>query len=413
MEQSLTLLELNSLVRRSLEQCMPDEYWIEAELSEVHINGGHCYVEFVQNDEYRRKQVAKARGIIWQQTFGLLKSFFEDTTGQTFGAGIKVRVQVSVSFHEIFGYSLIVHQIDPAYTMGDMALRRQQILKQLEEDGIIHLNKELDMPELPQRIAVISSNMAAGYGDFANQLKLNEQGFAFHVELFQALMQGNQAEQSVLDAMQQIDSHIDDFDVLVIIRGGGATSDLACFDSYLLAAAVAQFRLPVITGIGHERDETVLDKVAHTRVKTPTAAAAFLIDRMAIAAGRLWNLADNLHHLVVERLNSEAQTLLMFRSRIPAAAIRQLGESHSNLISDSKDLCSAVDRYLLSERHRLALYASKVSDASPQKILAKGYSITTSGGKVLKDASKCKDGDELATQLYRGTIVSNVVKNKN
>ena len=413
MEQSLTLLELNSLVRRSLEQCMPDEYWIEAELSEVHINGGHCYVEFVQNDEYRRKQVAKARGIIWQQTFGLLKSFFEDTTGQTFGAGIKVRVQVSVSFHEIFGYSLIVHQIDPAYTMGDMALRRQQILKQLEEDGIIHLNKELDMPELPQRIAVISSNMAAGYGDFANQLKLNEQGFAFHVELFQALMQGNQAEQSVLDAMQQIDSHIDDFDVLVIIRGGGATSDLACFDSYLLAAAVAQFRLPVITGIGHERDETVLDKVAHTRVKTPTAAAAFLIDRMAIAADRLWNLADNLHHLVVERLNSEAQTLLMFRSRIPAAAIRQLGESHSNLISDSKDLCSAVDRYLLSEHHRLALYASKVSDASPQKILAKGYSITTSGGQVLKDASKCKDGDELVTQLYRGTIVSNVVKNKN
>ena len=392
---------------------MPDEYWIEAELSEVHINGGHCYVEFGQNDEYRRKQVAKARGIIWQQTFGLLKSFFEDTTGQTFGAGIKVRVQVSVSFHEIFGYSLIVHQIDPAYTMGDMALRRQQILKQLEEDGIIHLNKELDMPELPQRIAVISSNMAAGYGDFANQLKLNEQGFAFHVELFQALMQGNQAEQSVLDAMQQIDSHIDDFDVLVIIRGGGATADRACFDSYLLAAAVAQFRLPVITGIGHERDETVLDKVAHTRVKTPTAAAAFLIDRMAIAADRLWNLADNLHHLVVERLNSEAQTLLMFRSRIPAAAIRQLGESHSNLISESKDLCSAVDRYLLSERHRLALYASKVSDASPQKILAKGYSITTSGGKVLKDASKCKDGDELVTQLYRGTIVSNVVKNKN
>lgn len=413
MKQSLTLLELNSLVRRSLEQCMPDEYWIEAELSEVHINGGHCYVEFVQNDEYRRKQVAKARGIIWQQTFGLLKSFFEDTTGQVFGAGIKVRVQVSVSFHEVFGYSLIVHQIDPAYTMGDMALRRQQILKQLEEEGIIHLNKELDMSELPQRIAVISSNVAAGYGDFANQLKQNEQGFAFHIELFQALMQGNQAELSVLDAMQQIDSRIDDFDVLVIIRGGGATSDLACFDSYLLAAAVAQFRLPVITGIGHERDETVIDKVAHTRVKTPTAAAAFLINRMAIAADRLWNLADNLYHLVVERLNSESQKLLMFRSRIPAVAIKQLGDSRSNLVLESKDLCSAVDKYLLSERHRLALYASKVSDASPQKILAKGYSITTSRGKVLKDALKCKNGDKLVTQLYSGTIVSNVVKDKN
>lgn len=413
MEHSLTLYELNTLVKRSLEQCMPDEYWVEAELSEVHSNYGNCYVEFVQNEERTGKNMAKARGIIWKSVFAFMKPYFEDTTGQAFTAGIKVRVKVAVNFHEVFGYSLIVSDIDPAYTLGDMALRRQQILKQLEEEGIIHLNKELPMPMLPQRVAVISSSTAAGYGDFCNQLANNEQGFAFHVELFAALMQGNQVEQSVLEAMQQIDARVDDFDVLVIIRGGGATSDLACFDSYLLAAAVAQFRLPIITGIGHERDETVLDKVAHTRVKTPTAAAALLIDRVGEAADHLWILADNLHDIVVARLNTESQRLLMYRNSIPAKVMQQLGDSRSNLISLSKDIASTTDKYLLSQQHLLSLYGSKLSDVSPEKILARGYSITLCGGKVLKDATRCKAGDEIQTRLHQGSIISKVVEHKN
>ncbi len=412
MEQSLTLLELNTLVKRSLEQCMPDEYWIEAELSEVHSNSGHCYLEFVQNDERTGRSMAKARGIIWQQTFALLKPYFEDTTGQRFTSGIKVRVLVTVNFHEVFGYSLIVLQIDPAYTLGDMALKRQQILRQLEQDGIINLNKELPMPLLPQRIAVISSSTAAGYGDFCNQLKHNEQNFTFSIELFQATMQGNQTEQSVLEAMQQIESRYREFDVLVIIRGGGATSDLACFDSYLLAAAVAQFPLPVITGIGHERDTTVLDNVAHTSVKTPTAVAAFLIDRVGEAAEHLWTLADNLRDIVMDRLNKESQKLQLFRSRIPALVMQQLSDQRSLLVASSKDLYSATDRMILSLQHRLSLISSKIADASPEKILSKGYSITMSEGKILKDASASSAGAELVTRLYKGTVTSIITDHK-
>jgi exodeoxyribonuclease VII large subunit len=389
---------------------MPDEYWIEAELSEVHVNKGHCYVEFVENEVRTGRAVAKARGIIWQQNFVLLKSYFEDTTGQEFAAGIKVRVKVGINFHEVFGYSLIVYEIDPAYTLGDMALRRQQILRKLEEEGIIQLNKELHLPEVPQRIAVISSKTAAGYGDFCNQLAHNEQGFAFHVELFEALMQGNQVEQSILSAMQQIDLRVNEFDVLVIIRGGGATSDLSAFDNYLLAAAIAQFRLPVITGIGHERDETVIDKVANTHVKTPTAAATLLIDRMSEASEYLWSLALQLQNKVVARLNVETQRLLKYRSSIPALVMHRLNENNSELTSYTKDLQAAADKYLLSQKHRLSLYATKLRDASPQKILSKGYSITMQKGKVLKSAQQCCENNIIETQLYRGTIRSKIIK---
>jgi len=262
---SLSLLELNALVRRSLEQCLPDQYWIQAELSDVRSNTtGHCYLEFVQKDPRSNNLVAKARGMIWSNIYRLLKPYFEETTGQLFASGIKVLVKVTVQFHELYGYSLTVLDIDPAYTLGDMARRRREILMQLEEEGVLTLNKELEMPVLPQRIAVISSATAAGYGDFCHQLQHNSGGFFFYTELFPALMQGNQVEESVLAALDRINDRVNEFDVVVIIRGGGATSDLSGFDTYLLAAACAQFPLPVITGIGHERDDTVLDSVAHT-----------------------------------------------------------------------------------------------------------------------------------------------------
>ena len=285
---SLSLLELNALVRRSLEQCLPDEYWIQAELSDVRSNTtGHCYLEFIQKDPRSNSLVAKARGMIWNNIYRLLKPYFEESTGQLFTSGIKVLVKVTVQFHELYGYSLTVLDIDPTYTLGDMARRRREILLQLEEEGVLTLNKELEMPVLPQRIAVVSSATAAGYGDFCHQLKHNSGGFFFYTELFPALMQGNQVEESVLAALDCINTRISEFDVVVIIRGGGAASDLSGFDTYLLAAACAQFPLPVITGIGHERDDTVLDSVAHTRVKTPTAAAELLIQRVGEAAERL------------------------------------------------------------------------------------------------------------------------------
>ena len=281
---SLSLLELNSLVRRSLEQCLPDEYWIQAELSDVRSNTtGHCYLEFVQKDPRSNNLVAKARGMIWNNIYRLLKPYFEESTGQLFTSGIKVLVKVTVQFHELYGYSLTVLDIDPAYTLGDMARRRREIL-----------NKELEMPVLPQRVAVISSATAAGYGDFCHQLQHNPGGFYFYTELFPALMQGNQVEESVLVALDRINARINEFDVVVIIRGGGATSDLSGFDTYLLAAACAQFPLPIITGIGHERDDTVLDSVAHTRVKTPTAAAELLIHQVTEVAEHLEELSVRL-----------------------------------------------------------------------------------------------------------------------
>ena len=289
----LSLYDLNTLVRRSLEQCLPDEYWVQAELSEVRVHPatGHCYVEFVQKDPRSNNLVAKARGVIWSNVFHLLRPYFEESTGQMFTAGIKVLVQVTVSFHELYGYSLTVQDIDPTYTLGDMARRRREILAQLKADGVLTLNKELPMPVLPQRIAVISSASAAGYGDFCHQLEHNPRGYYFRVELFPSIMQGERTESSLLAALDRINQRLEYFDVVVIIRGGGATSDLSCFDTYLLAAACAQFPLPIITGIGHERDDTVLDTVAHTRVKTPTAAAECLIARMDEAAARLQPLS--------------------------------------------------------------------------------------------------------------------------
>ena len=305
--ESLSLYELNALVRRSLEQCLPDECWVQAELSDVRTNStGHCYLEFVQKDPRSNSLIAKARGTIWANVFRLLKPYFEEATGQAFVSGIKVLVQVTVNFHELYGYSLTVQDIDPTYTLGDMARRRREILKQLEEEGVLTLNKELDMPCLPQRVAVISSPTAAGYGDFCHQLKNNSRGFFFYTELFPALMQGDRVEESVLSALDRVNARLSEFDVVVIIRGGGATSDLSGFDTYLLAAACAQFPLPILTGIGHERDDTVLDSVAHTRVKTPTAAAEFLIDLMNDAADELEMLASRLRESVRNLLQQES-----------------------------------------------------------------------------------------------------------
>lgn len=405
---ALSLYDLNALVRRSLEQCLPDEYWVQAELSEVRVHPatGHCYVEFVQKDPRSNNLVAKARGVIWNNVFRLLRPYFEENTGQVFTAGIKVLVQVSVGFHELYGFSLTVHDIDPTYTLGDMARRRREILKQLEEEGVLTLNKELPMPELPRRVAVISSATAAGYGDFCHQLTNNPRGYYFHTELFAAAMQGDRVEESMLAALDSINSRADDFDVVVIIRGGGATSDLSCFDTYLLAAACAQFPLPIITGIGHERDDTVLDSVAHARVKTPTAAAEYLIARMDEAADRLNDFAVRLYEGVTARLKWERNRLQQCRNRIPTASVRRVSSARLELLTARKDLHRSVEAVLARHRHKLELLKQRLADASPDKLLARGYSITLKDGKAVKDAALLSPGDRLVTRLYRGEVQS-------
>lgn len=405
--EALSLYDLNALVRRSLEQCLPDEYWVQAELSDVRTNStGHCYLEFIQKDPRSNNLIAKARGTIWANVYRLLKPYFEESTGQAFVSGIKVLVQVTVSFHELYGYSLTVQDIDPTYTLGDMARWRREILKQLEEEGVLTLNKELEMPVLPQRIAVVSSPTAAGYGDFCHQLKNNSRGFFFHTELFPALMQGDRVEESVLSALDAILNRQEDFDAVVIIRGGGATSDLSGFDTYLLAAACAQFPLPIITGIGHERDDTVLDSVAHTRVKTPTAAAEYLINCMDLAADELEVLISQLHESVRSRLTEEHRKLISYRNRIPSAVVRRVSDAKLVLLTTRKDISLAVQTLLSRQRHRLELLQQRLADASPEKMLARGYSITLKDGKVVKNGDVLQLNDEIVTRLYQGEIVS-------
>ena len=405
--EALSLYDLNALVRRSLEQCLPDEYWVQAELSDVRTNStGHCYLEFIQKDPRSNNLIAKARGTIWANVYRLLKPYFEESTGQAFVSGIKVLVQVTVSFHELYGYSLTVQDIDPTYTLGDMARRRREILKQLEEEGVLTLNKELEMPVLPQRIAVVSSPTAAGYGDFCHQLKNNSRGFFFHTELFPALMQGDRVEESVLSALDAILNRQEDYDAVVIIRGGGATSDLSGFDTYLLAAACAQFPLPIITGIGHERDDTVLDSVAHTRVKTPTAAAEYLINCMDLAADELEVLISQLHESVRSRLTEEHRKLISYRNRIPSAVVRRVSDAKLALLTTRKDISLAVQTLLSRQRHRLELLQQRLADASPEKMLARGYSITLKDGKVVKNGDVLQLNDEIVTRLYQGEIVS-------
>lgn len=405
--EALSLYDLNALVRRSLEQCLPDEYWVQAELSDVRTNStGHCYLEFIQKDPRSNNLIAKARGTIWANVYRLLKPYFEESTGQAFVSGIKVLVQVTVSFHELYGYSLTVQDIDPTYTLGDMARRRREILKQLEEEGVLTLNKELEMPVLPQRIAVVSSPTAAGYGDFCHQLKNNSRGFFFHTELFPALMQGDRVEESVLSALDAILNRQEDFDAVVIIRGGGATSDLSGFDTYLLAAACAQFPLPIITGIGHERDDTVLDSVAHTRVKTPTAAAEYLINCMDLAADELEVLISQLHESVRSRLTEEHRKLISYRNRIPSAVVRRVSDAKLALLTTRKDISLAVQTLLSRQRHRLELLQQRLADVSPEKMLARGYSITLKDGKVVKNGDVLQLNDEIVTRLYQGEIVS-------
>ena len=432
---ALSLVELNGLVRQSIRTCLPDEYWVQAELSDVRANySGHCYLEFVQKDPKSNALLAKARGIIWSNVYMRLRPYFERETGQAFVSGIKVLVKVTVDFHELYGYSLTVVDIDPTYTLGDMARRRREILKRLEDEGVLTLNKELDFPCLTQRIAVISSATAAGYGDFCNQFFHNAWGFVFYVRLFPAIMQGDKVEETIIRALEQIYQEIDHWDAVVIIRGGGATSDLSGFDTYELAAHCAQFPLPVITGIGHERDDTMLDMVSHTRVKTPTAAAEFLISRMREVAEELESYREQIRQGVPERLEREKERLDRWVTRIPGKVLMRLQAEQfrqenlarrmqmawqTRLVHEqyrlqlSQRLTQAVTARLQKEEHRLELLEQQVKAASPEVLLKKGYSITLKNGKAVTDASELQPGDEVQTRLAKGTVNSRILKIEN
>ena len=388
-ENPLSLSRLNRMVRSAIEEQMPLKYWVTGELSEVRATSvGHCYIELVERNEATGEISAKARGTIWSRVYALLRPYFLEQTGRDFSVGLKVLLQVSVNFHEVYGFSLDVCDIEPAYTIGDMARQRMLIVQRLTDEGVINLNKELSFPLLPKRVAVISSASAAGYGDFCDQLNGNLYGFGFNVKLFPAPMQGNKVEEGIISALNAIARDADSWDVVVIIRGGGATSDLSCFDTYDLANNCAQFPLPIVTGIGHQRDDTLLDIVAHTRVKTPTAAAELLIHSMLLQAEKIENLRRAIPDTVARRIADERRRVEMLVQHLPVS----------------------VAMLLQQQRHRLDLWEQQLQASSPDRILAKGYTLTLSGGRIVRSVSELSAGDDIVVRFADGEA-SGTVKN--
>ena len=443
-EKRLTLYELNSLVREVLECEMPDEYWVEAELSECRESRGHCYMELVQYDEETAGKsgsartssqfatpIAKASARCWASKWMLIRPYFERTTGQRLHVGMKVLLKVYAQFHEAYGFSWIVTDIDPTYTLGDMARKRQEIIRQLKEEGVFDLQRELRLPLFCQRIAVISSETAAGYGDFCNQLTNNPYGFKFETHLFPAIMQGDGVEQSIINALEHIYNEQLAFDAVVIIRGGGATSDLSGFDTLALAENVANFPIPIITGIGHDRDESILDMVSHTRVKTPTAAATFLIDHLKAVMDILNDSQEQILRLAQQKLTyyksqfatvaellprlfsnvkiRQEARLDALNSRITSHAQQKILNSQLSIVNLENRLPILLDRRLMTERHRLQLIEEKAKSFDPALLLSRGYSITLKDGRAIRDAAVLRPGDEIETRLANGTVKSKVI----
>ena len=406
----MTLFELNHIVRSVLESSLDEEYWVEGEFADASVGfGGHFYGEVVQKDAQGKNIVARARVTCWARNYNIISLRFLKETGEALRRGLHVKLLVRVTFHEQYGFALNILDVDSSFTLGDMAKRRKEIMNQLQQDGIINDNKELPLPSLLKHIAVVSSANAAGYGDFCNQLEHNDYGLFFHHHLFPAVMQGSNVEESVMTALAAIADESDRWDCVVIIRGGGATGDLSDFDSYPLAAAVAQMPIPVIVGIGHERDETVIDFVAHTRVKTPTAAAAFLIDNGTQQLARLDDLQNHIMQnvsLMCERQLRRMEQLTVLLTSAPRQ--RLLTELHHIQMLQSRYMQSA-GFMLQNAKLKLENLEARYLALDPALQLKRGYSLTyTADGRLLRSSSDLHFGDQLITRLADGTVKSEV-----
>lgn len=427
--KALTLLDLNLILKNRLHEMFPDTYWIQAEVSECKEHySGHCYLELIQKKKDKDIICARARATIWASTWAELGPFFERQTGSRLRAGHQVLVEVSVEFHELYGMNLIIRNIDPSYTIGDQAIRRQEILKKLESDGVIDQNKELEWPVLPAKIAVISSPAAAGLQDFMHQLSENDYGFVFYTALFPAVMQGDTAAASIIEALDKIIESEVEFDVVVIIRGGGAVADLSCFDEYDLCYYCTQFPLPILTGLGHERDFSVLDRVAHTSVKTPTAAAehftgiflqqAFRLDTdidalykitgKVIEAGKLklHTLPGRLMALVQQRIRNEMILSERHQSFLQRFTGQVLLRERQRAELLTVNLTLKTGSVLKQKKYQLGLCEKSISAFSPERMLERGFSLTMHEGKILRSVIGLTKGARLETRLSDGKIES-------
>lgn len=427
----LTLYELNSLVKETIELTFTQQFWVEAELADATERRGHLYLDLVQKDEHSATPIARASARCWASVWASVRPRFERTTRQRLTAGMKVLLRVYPQFHQAYGFSWIVTDIDPTYTLGDMQRQRQEIIDRLKRDGVFDMQRELTLPMFCQRIAVISSATAAGFGDFCNHLQHNDYGFHFAVELFPAIMQGEQVEPTVISALDSINSRIDDFDCVVIIRGGGATVDMSGFNTLLLAENVANFPLPVITGIGHDRDESIIDMISFMQVKTPTAAAAFLIERLLNVSERITAATSSITRCVQEKLEYERIRLTALSTRIPilfsltktrqlsiidsltqrmTAAVQQdIRQRQHQLQIAAQRLAPATQRTMQQEQYRLQMLTQRTAALDPAAILRRGFSMTLCNGRFVTDASQMKNGDIMETRLANGTVLSRVI----
>ncbi len=452
---ALSLLELNTRIKDVIKAGTEKTCWVIGEISEIKVNySGHCYLELVQKDQESDQIIARNRATIWAATFRLVKPYFETTTGQSLVNGLGILVKVSVEFHEVYGLSLNILDIEPTYTVGELAVRKQKIIDRLTQEGVIEMNRELELPFLCRKIAVISSETAAGYGDFIHQLQHNVAGYKFYCRLFPAIMQGDEAEKSIISALDRIYDHENFFDTVIIIRGGGSQADLSCFNSYWLAYHITQFPLPVLTGIGHEQDDSVVDIVAHTRLKTPTAVAEFLIDnmnraeelldevanRIAVEAGLFLesrndeliltikniqlNLKDNLNTIRSELIY--CNNLLINHTRkivhgkrldlhrrevtVGVMAHKQIADRIVVIESYAHLLHRELTYYFKKSEHELVSLFDRIRLLNPQHVLKRGYSITFKDNKSLKDMDSLIEGDTIETLLYKGKIRSTIKK---
>ena len=385
---------------------MAPSYWVVAEIGELRINQrGHCYMDFVEKQE--NVLLAKIKANIWAYNFRKISHFFHTTTGKTLQPGMKILANVCINFHELYGISLVVQDIDPTYTMGERSRRRQQVIDQLQKEGVFGMNKTLKLPLVPQKVAIISSPTAAGLGDFLDQLQKNKDGYHFNLQLFSAMMQGDEASDSMVKALHQVFNRQHEFDLVAIVRGGGAQVDLDCFDVYDLASHVAQFPLPVITGIGHERDETIVDLVAHTSLKTPTAVSEFLVSGIRSFDERLNRAFQQLNSCSVKMLNSREKHLTQVSNQIRHYTNRRIQREHGRLERMQDVLQKAPFKLLAAQSNKVRFLEQSVKYLDPINVLKRGFTITKKKDVLLQYVDKIDHDDELTT-----ITAENIVKSK-
>ena len=455
--KAISLSELNENLKLSIKAAFPHNIWVVAEIGEIkENNNGHCYLDLIEKEQNATHIKAKVKATIWSFTYRMLKPYFKSLTGQSLKEGMKIMINASIEYHELYGLSLNVKDIDPNYTIGDLERQRNEIIRKLTEEGVFDMNKEIPLPLVIQRIAVISSETAAGYGDFINHLENNPYGYKIKCKLFSAHMQGEHTETSIIDAFERIHAELSNFDIVTIIRGGGAQSDLSYFDNYWLAYHCAQFPIPVFTGIGHEQDDSIVDMVAHTRLKTPTAVADFIINRMLSFESQIDALAHNLTSLTNNILKDENHQLAMMVLRIPTLVNETLNKKYkeiqkytfnfrSNIQKSIFNNIQSVDafkhnlqyksnhkinrnshdvhlyvnsldnkskRMFQNQINKLTLYENIIQLSNPEHILNKGYSITIWNYVPIKDIKNVSHGDIIETRLVKGRLLSKIIDKK-